>query len=117
MGPEIPMEKLEKASEGTFWHGTGLGYGVRGSHLANLTIRAESMFNPIAHTPVPTMHGDALLTTCLMIRLDIVNYFHDEAPQARMLFDMNFTTALWAMQRNLPLSSDCKNHPGKNLVS
>lgn len=39
MGPEQNLSVLADQLSGTKWHGTGVGYGVRGSHLQNLTTR------------------------------------------------------------------------------
>jgi hypothetical protein len=39
MGPEESMNVLADQVYGINWDGTGVGYGVRGSHLENLTIR------------------------------------------------------------------------------
>jgi hypothetical protein len=33
-----------------------------------------------------------------------------------MMFDLNWTTAQWAMERNLPIEGDCTNTPGTSLV-
>ena len=41
MGPEEGIEKLEEQVRGIEWDGTGVGYGVRGSRLEELTIRFE----------------------------------------------------------------------------
>lgn len=39
MGPEQPISVLANQTNGIHWDGTGIGYGVRGSHLENLTVR------------------------------------------------------------------------------
>jgi hypothetical protein len=42
MGPEQPLSAFdEQVGGGQHWDGVGMGYGVRGSRLENLTIRAE----------------------------------------------------------------------------
>ena len=41
MGPEQPISKLGDQLRGINWDGMGVGYGVRGSPLENLTIRLE----------------------------------------------------------------------------
>lgn len=41
MGPEEPLEKLEEQLRGIDWDGTGVGYGVRGARLPELTVRFE----------------------------------------------------------------------------
>lgn len=55
MGPELNLSVLANQVAGTYWHGTGVGYGVRGSHLQNLTIRfAGNLPQPII---TPSAHG------------------------------------------------------------
>lgn len=41
MGPEKPMSVLEDQLKGINWDATGVGYGVRGSPVQNLTVRLE----------------------------------------------------------------------------
>jgi len=41
MGPEQPISKLSDQLKGINWDGTGVGFGVRGSPLQNLTVRLE----------------------------------------------------------------------------
>jgi hypothetical protein len=41
MGAETPIERLEEQMQGVKWDGTGVGYGVRGARLQDLTIRLE----------------------------------------------------------------------------
>lgn len=41
MGAEAPIEKLEEQMKGIRWDGTGVGYGVRGARLPDLTVRLE----------------------------------------------------------------------------
>ncbi|EXJ63244.1 hypothetical protein A1O7_03691 [Cladophialophora yegresii CBS 114405] len=87
MGPEQDINVLAKQTNGVRWDGTGIGYGVRGSHLEDLTVRFG----------------------------DIVQLYRDKAPQAPILFDYSPVTALWAIQRRFPLSSNCTKSPGKDL--
>jgi hypothetical protein len=47
---------------------------------------------------------------------ELINYYHRVAPLAPMMFDLNWTTAQWAMERNLPIEGDCTNTPGTSLV-
>ncbi len=93
MGPEVPMSTFEnQVKDGGYkWGVTGVGYGVRGSHLENITERFT----------------------------DIVGYYRKAAPLAPMAFDYSFVTADWAIQRIMPLSENCTaaNKPGKDLVS
>lgn len=39
MGPEQNINNLSDQMNDIEWDGTGVGYGVRGSHLEDLTIR------------------------------------------------------------------------------
>lgn len=41
MGPEEPITVLENELRGISWDGTGVGYGVRGSSMPELTVRFE----------------------------------------------------------------------------
>jgi hypothetical protein len=41
MGPEQGIEVLEQQMRGVHWDGTGVGYGVRGARLSELTVRLE----------------------------------------------------------------------------
>ncbi|KAJ9612643.1 hypothetical protein H2200_004240 [Cladophialophora chaetospira] len=88
MGPEQDISVLVNQTNGIRWDGTGVGYGVRGSRREDLTIRLG----------------------------DIIQVFHERAPRAPTVFDYSFTTALWAIQTKFPLSSNCTNSPGKDLV-
>ncbi|ETI22892.1 hypothetical protein G647_04686 [Cladophialophora carrionii CBS 160.54] len=47
---------------------------------------------------------------------DIIQLFRDKAPQAPILFDYSYVTALWAIQSRFPLSSNCTDSPGTDLV-
>ncbi|KAK5467342.1 hypothetical protein LTS15_000314 [Exophiala xenobiotica] len=44
MGPEQPLSVLSGQMDGINWDGTGVGYGVRGSSLENLTLRFAGTF-------------------------------------------------------------------------
>ncbi|OCT54579.1 hypothetical protein CLCR_11449 [Cladophialophora carrionii] len=88
MGPEQNISVLANQTTGVRWDGTGIGYGVRGSHREDLTIRFA----------------------------DIIQLFRDKAPQAPILFDYSYVTALWAIQSRFPLSSNCTDSPGTDLV-
>jgi hypothetical protein len=44
MGPEQPVSVLEDQLKGINWDGTGVGFGVRGSPLQNLTVRLEGKY-------------------------------------------------------------------------
>jgi hypothetical protein len=91
MGPEVPITVLENQirNGSHVWDGTGIGYGVRGSHLVNLTSRFT----------------------------DIVGLYRHEAPFAPMVFDYSFTTAKWAIEKQWPLAENCTETPGVDLVS
>ena len=39
MGPEQNISVLANQIDGVHWDGTGVGYGIRGSHREDLTIR------------------------------------------------------------------------------
>ena len=54
MGAEAPIEKLEEQMKDTRWDGTGVGYGVRGARLPDLTIRLEG--TSIQGSPAESMH-------------------------------------------------------------
>ena len=74
MGPEVGMEKLEEQVRGIEWDGTGVGYGVRGSRLQDLTIRLEGeICRARFHT------STTLLTPCPQILL----LFIARKPQTR----------------------------------
>ncbi|EMD00687.1 hypothetical protein BAUCODRAFT_135482 [Baudoinia panamericana UAMH 10762] len=88
MGPEVDISVLDGRLNDTAWDITGIGYGVRGSNREDLTLRFK----------------------------DIVQLYHSQAPGAPIVFDHSFTTALWAVQQQLPLiGGNCTNTPGKDL--
>ncbi|KAF2665557.1 hypothetical protein BT63DRAFT_442934 [Microthyrium microscopicum] len=87
MGPEQNLSVLAGQMEGNHWDGTGIGYGVRGAHLPELTIRLE----------------------------DIIKLYHSRAPNASLMFDYSSDSALWAIKRRVPLASNCTDSPGKDL--
>jgi hypothetical protein len=41
MGPEQNISVLAEQLDGVRWDGAGIGYGVRGSRMEDLTIRLE----------------------------------------------------------------------------
>ena len=47
MGPEQPLSVLSGQMDGINWDGTGVGYGVRGSRLENLTLRFAGTSCPV----------------------------------------------------------------------
>lgn len=53
MGPEQPISVLSDQLEGINWDGTGVGFGVRGSPLQNLTVRLEGKYICPLNTPSP----------------------------------------------------------------
>ncbi|KAH7310618.1 hypothetical protein B0I35DRAFT_481924 [Stachybotrys elegans] len=84
MGPEIDMSVMEEAMQGQTWHGTGVGYGMRGSQRPDVTIRFE----------------------------EVLELFRSEASDAPTMFNYNGDTFTWALQRRMPLASDCADSPG-----
>lgn len=89
MGPEQPLSVLSDQLKGINWDATGVGYGVRGSSVQNLTVRLE----------------------------EILQTYRDKVWRAPIVFNHSPTSSLWAIQRHFPLSSNCTNSPGKDLVS
>ncbi|KIX09399.1 uncharacterized protein Z518_00478 [Rhinocladiella mackenziei CBS 650.93] len=87
MGPEQPVSVLASQVQGIHWDGTGVGYGVRGSRLENLTVRLE----------------------------DIIQLYREKVPRAPTMFDHSPDSALWAIERRFPLSEDCTDAPGTDL--
>ncbi|KAL6248735.1 hypothetical protein RBB50_003797 [Rhinocladiella similis] len=87
MGPEQPLSVLSSQMDGIRWDGTGIGYGVRGSRLQNLTLRFA----------------------------DTIDLYRRKAPLAPIVFDHSPDSALWAIEQKWPLSSNCTNSPGKDL--
>ncbi|CEI65643.1 unnamed protein product [Fusarium venenatum] len=73
--------------EGVDWHAAGVGFGIRGSNISELT---------------------GLFEENLAI-------YREEAPDAKFVFNYSPISFLWSVQRYFPLSSDCKDHPGKDL--
>ncbi|KEF54634.1 uncharacterized protein A1O9_09076 [Exophiala aquamarina CBS 119918] len=88
MGPEKPLSLLEDRMEGIDWAGTGVGMGIRGSGIPELVVRLE----------------------------DIIQTYRDVTPDAFIYFNYMPNTTLWAIQRRFPLSSNCTDSPGKDLV-
>jgi hypothetical protein len=43
-GPEEPIESLASHMNGVNWHGTGVGYGLRGAAIPELTMQLEGEF-------------------------------------------------------------------------
>ncbi|KIW55788.1 hypothetical protein PV05_04513 [Exophiala xenobiotica] len=87
MGPEQPLSVLSGQMDGINWDGTGVGYGVRGSRLENLTLRFT----------------------------DTIDLYRHKAPFVPIVFDHSPDSALWAIQQKWPLSTNCSNSPGKDL--
>jgi hypothetical protein len=105
MGPEVDMSVMEEAMQGQTWHGTGVGYGMRGSQRPDVTIRFEGKSR---FTRVDASH----LTTCL----EVLELFRSEAPDAPTMFNYNGDTFTWALQRRMPLAGDCTDSPGVDYV-
>jgi hypothetical protein len=89
MGPEVPTSTLEQKMRGTRWDGTGVGYGVRGARLPELTVRLE----------------------------DVISLYREKTPNAPILFNYSPNSALWAIERRFPLAENCTGKPGRDLVS
>ncbi|KAK0751352.1 hypothetical protein B0T18DRAFT_426006 [Schizothecium vesticola] len=62
------------------WDGTGVGFGVRGSAMAQLTVWFE----------------------------EVVTAFRTGAPRAPIMFDFSPGTAGWAVERHFPIEEDCE---------
>ncbi|TID23795.1 hypothetical protein E2P81_ATG03359 [Venturia nashicola] len=85
MGPDQDISVFSKYLEGTQWQGAGIGYGIRGTKIPELTVRLE----------------------------DILKVFREKAEKAEVMFNYSPNSTLWALQRRLPLPKDCG--PGKDL--
>ncbi|KAM0237321.1 hypothetical protein ACHAPO_004668 [Fusarium lateritium] len=86
-GPEINGSQFAENVQGVDWHAAGVGFGIRGSNISELT---------------------GLLEENLAI-------YREEAPDAKFVFNYSPLSFLWSVQRYFPLSSNCKDHPGKDL--
>ncbi|KAL4727071.1 hypothetical protein ACLX1H_005971 [Fusarium chlamydosporum] len=86
-GPEINGSELAEHVQGVNWHAAGVGFGVRGSNISEIT---------------------GLFEENLAI-------YRKEAPNAKFVFNNNPLTFVWSVQRYFPLSSDCKGQSGKDL--
>lgn len=120
MGPEKPLTILEDRLEGIEWSGTGVGMGIRGSAIPELVIRLEGehtrTLKEVKTGPKQSSPFELDLITHLLIQLDIIQTYRDVTPDAHIYFNYMPNTTLWAIQRNFPLSSNCTDSPGKNLV-
>ncbi|KAI6770727.1 hypothetical protein HG531_009582 [Fusarium graminearum] len=86
-GPEIEGSEFAENVKGVDWHAAGVGFGVRGSNMTDLT---------------------GLFEENLAI-------YREEAPDAKFVFNYNPRSFLWSVKRYFPISTDCKDHPGKDL--
>ncbi|OBS27892.1 hypothetical protein FPOA_01834 [Fusarium poae] len=86
-GPEINGSEFAENVQGVDWHAAGVGFGIRGSNISELT---------------------GLFEENLAI-------YREEAPVAKFVFNNSPVIFLWSVQRYFPLTSDCKDHPGKDL--
>jgi hypothetical protein len=113
MGPEKNISVLGDQVKGITWDGTGIGYGVRGSRRVDLTLRLQGK-----HDSRPPKYMQITRDTGLTERwlVDIIQLYRAQAPSAPILFDYSPDSALWAIQQQFPLSSNCTESPGKNLV-
>lgn len=48
---------------------------------------------------------------------DTIDLYRRKAPLVPIVFDHSPDSALWAIEEKWPLSSNCTNSPGKDLVS
>lgn len=48
---------------------------------------------------------------------DIISLYRKEATEAPIMFNYSPDSALWAIERSFPLSSNCTDSPGQDLVS
>jgi hypothetical protein len=87
MGPEQKISTFAGEMDGIDWTGVGVGYGIRGANLPELTVRLE----------------------------EILKTFQEKAPNANVWFNYSPNSTLWALERHFPLPKDCP--PGKDLVS
>ncbi|GKU08334.1 hypothetical protein FLAG1_09301 [Fusarium langsethiae] len=88
-GPEINGSEFAEHVTNFEWHAAGVGFGIRGSNISELTRLFE----------------ENLAT------------YREQAPDAKFVFNYSPLSFLWSVQRYFPLSSDCKDHPGKDLGS
>ena len=58
-------------------------------------------------------HEHGLINASL---IDIIDLYRYQAPMAPIVFDYSFVSGLWAIQEKFPLSSNCTDSPGKDLV-
>ncbi|KAK4205698.1 hypothetical protein QBC40DRAFT_260593 [Triangularia verruculosa] len=91
-GPEQPLSLLqEQMADIDCWHGTGVGFGERGTTDEELTIRFE----------------------------DTMDFFRKTVPRGPIMFNSSPTTFLPALQRHFPIEGgvDCEREgrPGKLL--
>ncbi|KAF4952973.1 hypothetical protein FSARC_12512 [Fusarium sarcochroum] len=86
-GPETDSSELRDNMKDVHWHAAGIGFGVRGSNIPDVI----SLFE------------------------ETINIYRKEAPDAKFFFNYNPLTFLWSVKRYFPLSSDCKDEPGKDL--
>ncbi|RDI77212.1 hypothetical protein Vi05172_g12772 [Venturia inaequalis] len=85
MGPDQDISVFSKFLDGTQWQGAGVGFGIRGSRVPELTVRLE----------------------------DILKVYKEKAEKAEVVFNYSPNSTLWALQRRLPLPKECG--PGKEL--
>ncbi|KAK0748485.1 hypothetical protein B0T21DRAFT_277736 [Apiosordaria backusii] len=92
-GPEQPLSVLqEQMADVSCWHGTGVGFGERGTTDEALTVRFE----------------------------ETIHFFRNRVPKGPIMFNSSPTTFLPTLQRHFPIRDgvDCKKvgTPGKLLV-
>ncbi|RVX69770.1 hypothetical protein B0A52_06415 [Exophiala mesophila] len=108
-GPEQDVGIYADRLRGKKWQGTGVGYGVRGARLPDLTVRLEGPYHPETYFNIENH-----LLICPPT--DIIQTYRDKAPQAKIVFNTAPDNALQAIQRRFPLSSNCTGHPGTDLL-
>jgi hypothetical protein len=93
---------------GVKWHGTGVGYGLRGAAIPELTVQLEGKYTK--------MNSLVVVRSSSRCLIDVLQLYRDRAPDAPFMFNYNPNSFLWSAQRRVPLRSDCAGRPGKLLV-
>ncbi|KAH8751303.1 hypothetical protein F5883DRAFT_720193 [Diaporthe sp. PMI_573] len=84
-GPEQPASNIADRMEGRRWGVAGVGWGIRGSTIVELTNRFE----------------------------ESINQYREAAPLAPLVFNWSPTSLAESVIRHVPLREDCANRPGK----
>lgn len=113
MGPEQSETVFLDQLRGVHWDGTGIGFGYRGSDRSDLTIRSEGEQWTTRFSTYPITASTKIRVLCL----DYIQFYREYAPRAPIMFNSEAGPFLTALQRRLPLPSNCTGSPGKDLVS